>query len=147
MPYKDREKQRWFQRNWMQERRRRALQYLGGECAECGATKNLEIDHIDHTEKKFHVNALLGHRWETVIVELAKCQALCHSCHVQKNREERSAVRGEQHPRAKLTEDKVREIRHLRSGGQAYQKIADRFGVSRNTIGRIIRKERWAHVL
>lgn len=49
---------------------------------------------------------------------------------------------------AKLTEDNVREIRRLYATGNFTQReLALRFGVSHATIGRIVRREIWKHVV
>jgi DNA invertase Pin-like site-specific DNA recombinase len=42
--------------------------------------------------------------------------------------------RGEQHPRAKLSDDDVRLVRELHEAGLGYRKIASKFEVSRSTI-------------
>lgn len=50
--------------------------------------------------------------------------------------------RGEGHALAKLTEDDVRVIRSL-AGVMAQAEIAEMFGVSKWTIGDVIRRKRW----
>lgn len=53
-----------------------------GPCRQCGSTENLELDHIDPTQKVTH------HVWslnkEERERELAKCQVLCKTCHREK---------------------------------------------------------------
>lgn len=49
---------------------------------------------------------------------------------------------GERHPRAKLTEASVSEIR---GSGLRYGKLAERYGVSWHTISDIKRGKRWSH--
>jgi hypothetical protein len=46
--------------------------------------------------------------------------------------------------RRKLTEDQVREIRQ---SNMTYVALGKRFGVSRNAIGQIVRRESYAHVV
>ena len=49
---------------------------------------------------------------------------------------------GEDTPTAKLTEDDVREIRRVHAAGEAgYKKLAQRFGVSRAQVQRIIQRK------
>lgn len=56
--------------------------------------------------------------------------------------------RGEKNGFAKLTDDDVRVIRVLRAeDGQAYQTIADSFGVVKTTIARILTGRGWRHVV
>lgn len=47
---------------------------------------------------------------------------------------------------AKLTEEDVRAIRHLASEGRARHEIARGFGMSKNAVRYIIRRETWKHV-
>ena len=54
--------------------------------------------------------------------------------------------RGNEHPNAKLTPAKVRQIRKLHEAGKNYQQIAKKMGVSDRTIGQVVRKQRWTHV-
>lgn len=51
---------------------------------------------------------------------------------------------GEDHPRAKLTDHDVEQIRRLAEGGMQYKHIAVKFEISRWTVGRICRYERRA---
>lgn len=53
---------------------------------------------------------------------------------------------GEAVPYAKLTADKVREIRRRAEGGEKQAALAREFGVGDPQIHRIIKRERWAHV-
>lgn len=55
-------------------------------------------------------------------------------------------LRGESSPAAKLTEEKVREIRRLREAGVTQQSIADLFGVTQPLVGAIVRRKIWRHV-
>jgi len=141
MPYKDKKKQREYQRIWMSNRREQGIQHLGGKCVHCGSTRDLEIDHIDPSVKSYAMGSLWGHRWETILTELAKCQILCHECHTRKSRIEGSWVSG-----AKLTEDNVRGILMMLQEGTTLQQIADRFGVHRRTINDITLRKAWVHV-
>lgn len=53
---------------------------------------------------------------------------------------------GENCGSSKLTNEQVIEIRRLGSLDLSHQKIAERFNVSRRTIGFIINKETWRHI-
>jgi len=56
-------------------------------------------------------------------------------------------VRGEQHGRSKLTEMQVREIRaRYERGSATYKSVAREYGVTRECIGAIIRREVWVWV-
>lgn len=54
--------------------------------------------------------------------------------------------KGEHHPKAKLTEKEVREIRSMR-GQLSSRLIGLKFGVSKGAISAILEGRRWAHVL
>jgi hypothetical protein len=66
------------------KRKAAILAYLGGQCVSCGATENLECDHIDAATKSFNIVQNWCLAWERLVVELAKCQLLCKCCHVEK---------------------------------------------------------------
>jgi hypothetical protein len=53
---------------------------------------------------------------------------------------------GSLHPRAKLNEDKVKEIFRLRGGGMSYAQIAKRFQVGNSVIAKVLSRETWSHV-
>lgn len=54
--------------------------------------------------------------------------------------------RGENNPRAKLTENAVREIRKLLAVGMRQPEIAKMYGVQQHVISRIKTGKRWGHV-
>lgn len=55
--------------------------------------------------------------------------------------------KGETNGQAKLTADKVREIRALVAGGMMQKDVAPLFGISKSTVGFIISGKRWGHVV
>ena len=76
-----------FQEDGRKEKRRqKRLQEmkdkLGNKCVKCGATENLQFDHIDPKTKCFNVNP--QDSWEKTLPELYKCQLLCPPCHLKK---------------------------------------------------------------
>lgn len=71
------------------KRREYAITYLGGKCAICGATENLQIDHIDRTTKTLNIARRIAGCSEAVFLkELDKCQLLCYTCHQKKTLED-----------------------------------------------------------
>ena len=58
----------------------------------------------------------------------------------------RGRCRGESHPRAKLTEVIVRQIRSDVRAGRSQRFLAEQYGVHTNTINQICRGHRWTHV-
>ena len=54
--------------------------------------------------------------------------------------------RGEEHPAAVLTVEKVHLIRRLSADGISQVAIARQVGASRSAVGTVVRGERWVHV-
>lgn len=81
MPYADKAQRAAYQVEWM-SRRRLAWLAENGPCANCGSTEDLEVDHVDPAQKVSHrVWSWSEARRQG---ELAKCQALCRTCHHRK---------------------------------------------------------------
>ena len=64
------------------------INYLGGECVECGVTPDdihytaFDCNHIDPKEKSYNISARqLSGPWESLKPELDKCELLCSNCH------------------------------------------------------------------
>jgi DNA invertase Pin-like site-specific DNA recombinase len=55
-------------------------------------------------------------------------------------------MRGEEHPRARLTSEQVKQIRGLLSRGESTLRIARNYGVARHAITAIRDAETWRHV-
>ncbi len=55
-------------------------------------------------------------------------------------------AKGETHPNAKLTETQILEMRSEKFAGWSQSAISEHFGVSRGQVGRILNRERWAHL-
>lgn len=73
----------------LQQRRREWLQE-NGPCKICGSWDRLEVDHVEpaaksETLKRYHTNSIWSWSGARRIAELAKCQALCESCHKKKH--------------------------------------------------------------
>lgn len=54
--------------------------------------------------------------------------------------------RGEQRPFSKLTEDDVRQIRALHKQGIMQKDIAPQFNVNKQTICKIVNRQKWKHI-
>ena len=91
MAYRDKHKQREYQRQW---KARRRDQWIAdhGPCANCGSHDDLEVDHLDPKVKDHHISRIWSYRAEVRDAELAKCQVLCNPCHLAKTIDQRSAV-------------------------------------------------------
>ena len=69
-------------------RKKKFVLLLGGECKHCGYKKNLAclaFHHRNPEEKNFPLSSKeLGmYKEERLLEEVAKCDLLCHNCHVE----------------------------------------------------------------
>jgi hypothetical protein len=64
----------------------------------------------------------------------------------RKNWNPETRVKGEQSPHAKLTADKVREIRQRVANGETRTALAKEMEMSLSAIAFIVRRERWSHI-
>jgi len=96
MAYKDKEKQREYQRKWISARRQEWIDE-NGPCTKCGLSDDPEVDHINKEDKSLTLSAVWGMNKDNPkrIAELAKCQVLCHDCHKEKSiSEQRRKIHG-----------------------------------------------------
>ena len=66
------------------ERRVLAIETLGGKCARCPETSDLEVDHKDPSKKTMDFSQMFGCGMTRFMKELALCQLLCRKCHNNK---------------------------------------------------------------
>ena len=118
---------------------------------------------------------MTAHRWVYEFaygVTLAPDVDACHSCDnpvcvnvnhifpgtrkenmddmVSKGRSSRGKARptmqGASHPNACLDEEQVRDIRSRHGSGESKRALSDAFGVSFQSISRIVRRISWSHI-
>jgi len=71
----------YCQTRWI-ERKKKAIEYLGGKCSRCGYNDHYAAMQFHHVEKKdFAWNKLRLLNWERTKEELDKCVLLCANCH------------------------------------------------------------------
>ena len=68
--------------------KQKAVNYLGGQCSQCGYNKTLNalhFHHLDPKEKSFELskNILRCKAWEVIVIELNKCILVCANCHAE----------------------------------------------------------------
>lgn len=76
------------------ERRELLLDLIGRECADCGSTDRIEFDHVDSKSKEFALMSRWNRPLEQLQAEIAKCQPLCHECHLKKTLQQTSVEHG-----------------------------------------------------
>ena len=69
-------------------RKREVIRLKGGKCSICGYCKNmgaLEFHHRQPENKTFNLDArkLSNTNWESILIELEKCELVCANCHVE----------------------------------------------------------------
>lgn len=134
MGYKDREQQRAYQREWMA--RRRAAWFEGKACVDCGATDELEVDHVDPSSKVDHkVWSWSASRREA---ELSKCEVRCRSCHQMKTVVNRDCSH-------RLTTQEVIEIREAHVAGVPRKDLAKAYGITRGYVNDLMRGDTRRH--
>jgi hypothetical protein len=74
------------------EFRNKVFDIIGKECVECKSQTDLQIDHIDPSQKKFNISVRWSNKnnWDDIVEELKKCQPLCKECHKKKSGKESS---------------------------------------------------------
>jgi len=70
--------------------RKRAYEYKGGKCEDCGAipfesSLRFEFHHIDPSTKGSHWGGIKRRNWEIQKEELDKCVLLCKPCHMKRH--------------------------------------------------------------
>ncbi len=61
-----------------------AIDYKGGKCSKCGYDKcadALDFHHKDPNQKDFGISSGDTRSWDSIKVELDKCDLLCSNCH------------------------------------------------------------------
>ncbi len=67
-------------REWV--RKMKAIEYLGGCCADCGYATDLRAFEFDHVRgKSGSIHQFLRYTWAKLKAELDKCDLVCGSCH------------------------------------------------------------------
>jgi hypothetical protein len=80
-----------YRRKKIIERKRKAVEYLGGSCSRCGYNKSLvalTFHHRNPEEKENTIGALREQSWDKLKEELDKCDLLCFNCHMELHAEE-----------------------------------------------------------
>ena len=66
------------------EKKIKAIEYLGGKCMKCGGEFQpcvFDFHHRNPAEKEHKIGTLCSRSWENIVKELDKCDLLCANCH------------------------------------------------------------------
>ena len=84
------------------EYKRKAVEYLGGKCIDCGLETDIfdvyDFHHLDPETKVCNISELIGegkNNWATIRAELDKCVLLCANCHRIRGYIEREEIEDE----------------------------------------------------
>ena len=80
------------------DKKKRAVEYLGGKCVDCGYDRYieaLEFDHVDPSKKDFTISGNHCISWERMKQELDKCELRCANCHRERHAREKTNIRTE----------------------------------------------------
>lgn len=120
------------------------LQTLDGKSKYCRIHRLLAMTYMDFSPKLQvdHKNGIkTDNRLENL--ELVTCQENIQRSHRLGLRDHK----GEKHPKSKLSNSDVKEIRDLYSTGLfTYEKLGDLYSMSLSGIGLIINRETWGHI-
>jgi hypothetical protein len=102
MPYKDKEKQKQFHRDYHQKRKAPFLEVINsrksGGCVGCGETDFccLCFHHLSGERKRYNVSSILRYKIEmdALVKELDECIVLCFNCHAKAHKYGNSYVGG-----------------------------------------------------
>lgn len=135
-----------FKKDWAQKdgyriiclikNKKRTFFYVHRLVAETYLPKIEGKDFVNHKDGNKANNDISNLEWVT------KSENCKHSFEIgtQSNK-------GENHPQAILTEEKVKDIRQKFATGQYKRKeLAELFGVKKNTIEKIIARKLWKHI-
>jgi len=75
--YKNKEKQREYQKNWMRERRENF--FKDKKCIVCGSSDHLVLHHNDSSMKEEH--RIWSWSRKRFDAEMSKCSVMCQVCH------------------------------------------------------------------
>lgn len=67
-----------------QEKRKKAVEHLGGKCKICGYNKHicsLDFHHRNPSEKDPSFKSMRYWSWKRIELEINKCDLLCKNCH------------------------------------------------------------------
>lgn len=142
MGYKDPEKQKEYQRNWLAKRRADWFSE-NGPCINCGSWDNLELDHIDPSTKVD--NKIWSWSKERRDKETAKCQVLCEDCHHEKTIANKEYLYGEDIGNAVLKNHEVLWARKQNLNGMKFVDMEPILNVKADTI-RVAVRSGWTHL-
>lgn len=95
------------------------------------APEGMECNHIN---RQPYDNRLCNLEWVT------------HKENMRHDRRDLGATKGEMHHKAKLTQEKVKQLRQAKAAGESVKALAQQFGVSTVAAYNAVNRKTWRHV-
>ena len=158
-------------RRYQNRQRAEVLQAYGGACACCGYddVRALALDHVNGDGSRERLAKIYSYRKAKADGFPENYQLLCHNCNFLKGRKDECPCgnkltlallqenipglrtgdrgpRGEEHGKAKLSDQSVKEIKIAARMHQTYEEIARKYGVGKSTIASVVTGKTWKHV-
>ena len=131
------DKHREYNLKYYHDKRKKLIAQLGGRCVVCGSTEDLEFDHLDSTTKSFTICMKVQCGDAVLAPELAKCQLLCRSCHINKSKTSKDG-------NVRIDAETARAICNEYLSTDITQKeLADKYKIAPSSVSGIIRGVRW----
>lgn len=70
--------------DWRRRIKKKAIDYKGGKCQNCGYCKSvfsMDFHHVDPKKKDYNISSKNTRSWEKTKKELEKCVLVCKNCH------------------------------------------------------------------
>lgn len=115
---------------------------INGESVNCKIHRLVAMAFLPNIENYPQVNHKDGDKCNNTITNLEWCTAALNNQHAF---DLKLRTSGEEHYRAKLTKEDVKEIRFLLSNKVSQRRIASMYPVGRTTIAKIANGEIWKH--
>ncbi len=118
----------------LKQRRRNEWIAQHGPCP-CGSTDQLEVDHIDPSQKAISISDVWTRCAEVREAELAKCQVLCYKCHKAKTK---CDLANNHHPHRNFEEEVVNAVRAAHRMGTSVASLARLHGTTWHTMNNLL---------
>ena len=116
-----------------------------GPCKNCGSWENLEVDHIDPSQKVTH--KVWHWKKEKRDAELKKCQPLCKSCHRKKSYAYFSERFRGRSTGMKTPKEKALEYLDLIDSGVSSREASKVVGIPRGTLSTMKYQAYWRELV
>jgi hypothetical protein len=112
----------------------------------CAVHKLVANAFISNPELLPQINHKDENKWNNRVDNLEWCTSSYNTTYGTICERKSAKVSGELNPRSRLKGVDVHNIREQAANGESYAILADKFGVTRDTIYQIVTRRRWANI-